>query len=282
MPGNEMHKIRKAITLNVDCICMDMEDGVASNRKQQARTTIVEALTQFDFGKAEKLARINPVGSGLETADLDAVLPARPDGIVIPKVGDAEQVRWVSRKISSAEAEHNFPDGAIRLVVLVESARAIVNLAEIAAADPRIEALIFGADDLAGDIGAKRSASATEVFYARSKVVTYATAFVLQAIDMVYINLDDNPGLTREAQEGANMGYDGKQIIHPSQVAPVQEAFTPTTEAIKQAQHIMTAFRKHEEEGIGAFALDGKMVDAPMIKAAQNVLSLAKAAGKIQ
>jgi citrate lyase beta subunit len=282
MPGDDLHKIQKATTLDVDCVCMDMEDGVAANRKTEARHTIAEALGSLDFGRSERLARINPVGSGLEMEDLAAVLPSRPDGIVVPKVDGAAQVLWASAEIARAESERSWPAGSIVLIVLVETARGILNLAEIAGADLRLQALIFGAEDLAGDIGAVRSAEGWEVFYARSAVVTCAAAYDLQAIDMVTIDFRDQEGLVKEAVQGARLGFAGKQVIHPSQVAPVQQAFTPTDEEIARAVRLTEAFSRHQAEGFGAFALDGKMIDAPVVKAAGRVLARARAAGKVK
>jgi len=281
MPGDDMRKIRKAATLGVDCVCMDLEDGVAVNRKAAARVAIVEALTSLSFGGSERLVRINPVGSGYEEAELAAVLPAHPDGIVVPKVAGATDIQWVSARIAAAEAQFGWPPGEIALIAIVESPKAIVNLKEIASADPRLQALIFGAEDLAGDIGARRTPEAWEVFYARSALVTHAAAFGLQAIDMVYIDFHDEAGLRAEAQQGAQLGFSGKQIIHPNQVAPVQEAFTPDDEAISEAQRLVAAFERHQAEGRGAFALDGKMIDAPLIKAARQILARARAAGKL-
>jgi citrate lyase beta subunit len=281
MPGDDRHKIEKSITLGVDSICMDMEDGVAPNRKQAARETIVAALQSLDFGSSERLARINPVGSGLEQEDLTHVLPAHPDGIVIPKVDHADQIRWVSQQIEHAEAQYDWRAGSIRLLAIVESARGIVNLASIAAAGDRLVALIFGAEDLAGDIGATRTQPGWEVFYARSALVTHAAAFDLQAIDMVYVDFRDIPGLRAEATQGLQMGFAGKQIIHPNQVQPVQEAFTPGEDEIRRAKRIYEAAHRHAQAGEGAFSLDGKMVDAPIVKAAQRVLERARAAGKL-
>jgi citrate lyase beta subunit len=282
MPGNEMRKIRKAITLGVDCICMDMEDGVALTRKEEARATIAGALRDLDFDGAERLVRINPPGSGLEIDDLNALLPARPDGVVIPKVEIGEQVRWVGDRIGEIEDENGWPKGAIRLIVLIETARSVVNLSQIASSDPRLEALIFGADDFAGDIGATRTRQGAEVFYARSAVATHAAAFGLQAIDMVYIDLHDSEGLRCEAEEGARLGFAGKQVIHPDQVGPVQRAFTPDDRAIAEALRLVQAYQQHQEAGIGAFAMEGRMVDAPLIRAAERILALARAAGKIK
>jgi len=282
MPGDDFRKIRKATTLGVDCICMDMEDGVAVNRKAVARETIVSALHTLDFGQSERLARINAIGSGLESDDLHSVLPHRPDGIVIPKVDTANQILWVNEQIASTETEYGWPEGSIILIAIIETARGIINLPTIAQATPRLKALIFGAEDLAGDIGALRTGEGWEVFYARSAVVTHAAAFELQAIDMVFIDFHDIEGLRREAQQGAQMGFAGKQIIHPNQVESVQQAFTPDDESIARALCILEAFASHQEAGLGAFALDGKMIDAPSVKAAEHVLARARAAGKIK
>jgi len=275
-----MRKIQKAIGLGVDCICMDIEDGVATNRKAEARSTIYQALSELNFGRAERLVRINPVGSGLVEEDLRAVLSAHPDGLVIPKVGGAEQVRWVSQRLALAEREHGWPVGSIVLLALIETALGVVNLREIAGSDPRLQALIFGAEDLAGDIGAVRTREGREIFYARSAVVTHAAAFNLQALDMVFMDLQDIEGLREESLEAARMAYTGKQIIHPNQVVPVQEAFTPSDEAIARARRVIEAAARHQQEGAGAFTLDGKMVDAPVVRAAEWVLARARAEGK--
>ena len=164
----------------------------------------------------------------------------------------------------------------------METAPAIVYLREIAASDQRLQGLIFGAEDLAGDMGLVRTAAGWEIFYARSAVVTHAAAFGLQAIDIVFMDLHDPDALRRESLQGAQMGYTGKLVIHPSQVAPVQEAFTPSAEAIANALRVVESARQNQAAGHGAFALDGKMVDAPVVKAAEWVITRARAAGKIQ
>jgi citrate lyase beta subunit len=283
MPGDDQKKIRKAITLGVDSICMDIEDGVAMNRKAEARAVITNSLKELDFGAAERLVRINPVGSGLEEEDLMAVLPIRPDGIVIPKVADASSIRWADEGIErfTRERGETSTSQQIVLIAIVETALGVINLKEIASSSPRLQALIFGAEDLAGDIGAIRTPAGWEVFYARSAVVAHAAANSLQAIDMVYVDFLDQAGLEAEARQGVQMGFSGKQIIHPNQVEPVQRAFTPSDEEIEHARRVMESYAKHQQAGLGAFALDGKMVDAPIVKAAGRVLSRARAAGKI-
>lgn len=280
MPGDDRHKIEKALMLDVDCICMDMEDGVALNRKSEARRTVAAALRDLTFGRSEKLARINAVGSGLEMEDIEVVLPSRPDGIVVPKVESLEQIQWVSGKIETAELAHGWPVHSIRMLVGVETARAILNLKEIVS-HPRLDGLIFGGEDYAASVGAVRTPEAMELLYSRSAVVTAAAAFGLQAIDMVTIDFRDLETLRREAVFGAQLGYTGKQVIHPAQVGPVQEAFTPGDVSIERARRLVEAFGTHQKDGKGAFALDGKMIDMPLVKAAQNVLEQARAAGKI-
>jgi citrate lyase beta subunit len=280
MPGDDRHKIEKALTLGVDCICMDMEDGVAPNHKADARRTIAAALTELDFGRTEKLVRINPVGSGLEALDLEAVLPARPAGVVVPKLIGAKQLEWVAGRIESAELAHGWPVNSIGLFAVVERARAVMDLREIAAF-PRVQALIFCADDLIVELGAVHTRPAWETFYARSAVVTAAAAYSLQAIDMVFVEYRDVEGLREEAAFGARLGYAGKQVIHPAQVAPVQEAFTPDDDSIARARQMVDNFQAHQKLGIGAFAQDGIMVDMSLVKSAEGVLERARAAGKI-
>lgn len=279
MPGDDWKKITKSLTLGVDSICMDMEDGVALNKKAEARVTIARALQELDFGRSEKLARINAVGSGLERDDIQAVLPFHPDGIVIPKLEELKQIEWASELMESAELEHGWPLQSIRLLVDVETARGILNLKEIAS-HPRLDAIIFGGEDFAASIGAIRTPQATELLYARQAAVTAAAAFGLQAIDIVTIDFKDLTTLRHEAEFGAQLGFTGKQIIHPAQVEPVQTAFTPGAEAIAQAKQIIELFEASQSKGAGAYALEGKMIDMPLVRNAQKVLDRARAAGK--
>jgi citrate lyase beta subunit len=281
MPGDDRRKIEKATTLGVDCICMDMEDGVAITRKTEARAVIAQAMKELDFGKSERCIRINSFGSGFEKFDLAAALATNPDSIVVPKIESARQVKETSEYIEMYELSARLAPGSLRMLVGVETAKGILNLKEIAEADKRLEAIIFGAEDFAASIGATRTKESTEVLYARSAVVTACAANELQAIDMVYIDFRDAEGLRAEAQEGARLGFSGKQIIHPNQVEAVQEAFTPSEEAIEYAQRVVRAFSASQKEGKGAFALDGKMIDMPLLKNAQKVLDRARAAGKL-
>ena len=279
MPGDDWKKITKALTLGVDCICMDMEDGVAVHRKAEARETIARALRELDFGASEKLARINSVGSGWERDDIAAVLPHRPDGIVIPKVESLDQIQWAHDILAGAEVKQGWPLHSIRMLVGVETAKGILHLKEIAS-HPRLDGIIFGGEDFAASIGATRTPEATELLYAREAVVVACAAFGLQAIDIVTIDFKHPERVRAEAEFGARLGYAGKQVIHPAQVEPVQSAFTPGDEAIAHARRIVETFEASQKEGRGAYALDGNMIDMPLVKNAQKVLERAKAAGK--
>ena len=281
MPGDDRRKIEKATALGVDCVCMDMEDGTAVNRKAEARDVISQAMKELDFGSSERCIRINSIGSGFEKDDLASALATEPDSIVVPKIETPEQVKWVSERIESYELSNKLNIGSIRLLIGLETAKGILNLKEIAESDKRLEAIIFGAEDYAASVGATRTKEATEVLYARSAVVAACAANDLQAIDMVYIDFKDTEGLRTEAEQGAGLGFSGKQVIHPNQIQVTQEAFTPSDEAIAYAKRVVESFEASQKEGRGAYALDGKMIDMPLLKNAQKVLDRAKTAGKI-
>ncbi len=279
MPGDDRHKIETGAAMNVDSIIMDLEDGVALNRKEAARETISAALREIDFGRSERLVRTNPVGSEFFGDDIRFTIEARPDGYVIPKVESAEQVQEVSRRLSDAESTYGWPANSVALLMIVETARGVVNLRNIAGSDARLSALIFGAEDLAGDLGATRTSDGWEVFYARSAVVIHAKAYGLQAIDTVYVDLRDLDGLVARTEQALYMGYSGKLAIHPRQVDPIQRIFTPGQEEIQQARRLIDAHHAHQQAGTGAFQMDGRMVDMPMVRAAEAVLARARAAG---
>ncbi len=272
VPGASMKMMTKAASLEVDSVCLDLEDAVALNQKEEARNLVAQALSQLDFGATERCVRINEAHSSLAQADLEAILPLRPDAIMVPKVSSARDLLWVDARILEAETHHGWPIGSIALLALIETALGVVRLTEIAEATPRLQALAFGAEDLMADVGGRRTPTNREVACPRSMVVLTAAAFGLQALDQVYVAYKDLEGLRAEAEDAAILGYQGKQVIHPAQARVVQEVFTPSAEEIAHAQRVLKAMEEAEAQGQGVFALDGKMVDAPMIKAARRVL----------
>jgi citrate lyase beta subunit len=273
MPGDSMKKIQKAAGWEVDTVILDLEDGAAQNRKVAARTTVSEALQTLNFGGRERLVRLNHLNTGLPRAEIEATAAWRPDGYIVPKAEDAADLHAVDQLLAIAEQQLGLPDGAFRLFAMIETALGVMNLREIARATPRLEGLIFGAEDLAGDIGAVRTRAAWEVFYARSAVVTAAAAYHLQAFDMVFTDFHDAPGLETESRFARQLGYTGKSCIHPNQTPVVNAVFSPSAEEIDRAQRLIAAFEAQQAAGAGAFTFEGKMVDMPMLVAARKVIA---------
>lgn len=282
IPGDDEEKIQFAAKLAVDSICLDLESSVVPSGKANARALASRALRTLDFGTAERLVRINPLQSNESEKDLQAVLPAQPDGIIVPLVENAAQLQWVSRKITAAEEANGWQPGRICLLAALESTRAIINLPQICTADTRLVALLLGADGLALDMGALRTPAALELLYARSALVLHAAAFGLQAIDMPNNNFHDLHNLREEARQAAELGFLGKQVVHPDQVQPVQEIFTLDQKVIADAQRILTIYAEHQAQGVGQFESEGMIIDARLVRSAESLLARAQAAGMHQ
>ncbi len=275
-PGDNLHKIEKACILKADCVCVDLEDAVSPSKKEEARLTATHALGTYDFGKSERLVRINAPSTSLFMPDLRTVVDAIPDGIVIPKVEDANVLQYVDGFLEAYEGKKELQIGLIRLIAIIETARSFVNLKEICEATPRLAALIFGVEDLAVSLGARRTASNREVFYARSQMVLYAAAYGLDAIDLVCNNYRNTDVIQTEALEGTQLGYCGKQIIHPNQIAVVQQAFSPTPEEVEKARIIVAEYEQRLEDGKGALGLQGALVDMPVYRQSKQLLEKAE------
>lgn len=260
---------------------MDLEDAVALSQKETARHTVVESLLNLDFGRSERVIRINPLNTDFFNDDLRATVDARPDGYVIPKVETPDHVQAVSQCLDEAEARRGWPQGTIRLLVLIETAKGVMNLDAIAQASQRLEALLFGAEDFVVDLGVQRSRDGWEVFYARSAVVTVAAAYELQAIDTVFVDLHDLAGLEAECEFVRQLGFEGKMAIHPRQVEIINRVFAPSSTEIERALRLVQAFAEHESSGSGVFEIDGKMVDMPVVRAAERLLEKARRAGML-
>lgn len=292
LPGMDEKKAAKAAKLDVDCVCLDCEDAVAINRKQEARESIVELLQRLSFGRSDVAVRINSPDSGLAYDDLFALLsgPVTPDTIVVPKVDSAAQLEWVFEASETIIHKLGREKPDIALITQVESAMGLLNLRDICEVDRRDissssifrhEGIILGGDDFVSSIGATRSKSNAELLYARQATVVHARAYGLDAIDIVNIHFKQPDVLEAEAREGAAMGFTGKQIIHPGQVDIVQQMFSPSSEQLDEAMAILTAFYEHEAKGTGAFDYQGKMIDMPTIKQCQNVTTRAVVTGLV-
>ncbi len=280
MPGDSLRKIEKAAAWAVDTVILDLEDGVAQNRKLEARDTAADALRSLDFGGRERLVRVNPVSSGLVADEIAATVMGAPDGYILPKAESAQELQALDQMLAVAERAQALPEQSLRLFVMIETALGVMNLREIACATTRLEGLIFGAEDLAGDIGSVRTQAAWEVFYARSAVVTAAAAYGLYAFDMVYTDFNDAVGLEEESRFARQLGFTGKTCIHPNQTLIVNRVFSPSAEEMARAQRLVAAFDSQLAAGAGAFTFEGKMVDMPMLVAARKVLARVAVAGE--
>lgn len=289
VPGDQQKKLDKSINIDVDCIAMDSEDGVAANRKDVARNNIANMLNKGPVSswQPEWSVRVNSVGSGLCEQDLETVLSAKnlPPTLLLPKVEHPEDIEWFSEKLVELLSPRGL-DVKLNLIIYIESALAMMDLPDICSAARELSAsapfqpvaLVLGSDDLCASIGAVRSNDGMELLYCRQRLVVIAKAFELQAIDMVHIQFNDLVGLREQCEMGKRMGFTGKQVIHPCQIPVVQEAFLPSKDAISWAQGLVKAFHEHQQRGEGVFVYNGSMIDRPSLRQAENILHVAKAA----
>ncbi|XP_070435268.1 citramalyl-CoA lyase, mitochondrial isoform X3 [Equus przewalskii] len=258
VPGNDEKKIQKIPSLNVDCAVLDCEDGVAVNKKNEARLRIVKTLEDFDLGPTEKCVRVNSASSGFAEEDLQTLLQSRvlPSSLMLPKVEGPEEIRWFSDKFSFYLKGRKL-EQPMNLIPFVETAMGLLNFKavceEALKTGPQVglflDAVVFGGEDFRASIGATSSKETQDILYARQKIIVIAKAFGLQAIDLVYIDFRDAEGLLRQSKEGAAMGFTGKQVIHPNQIAVVHEQFSPSPEKIKWAEELIAAFKEHQQLG---------------------------------
>ena len=273
-PGDQSDLMRKAPGSGADVVVFDLEDAVVPEAKAEARAAVAEVLTDPDFDPdAEVCVRVNPAGIAADD-DLDAVLAGDPrlDSVMLPKVASADDVQSLDALLDEHDAD-------LPIVALVESAAGVLHAEGIAAADAT-DALAFGAEDLAADLGATRTDDGTEVLYAREHVVLAASAAGVDAIDTIHADFEDEAGLADETEFALELGYDGKMAIHPAQVPVINDAFTPAPDRIEWAERVRDAKAEADAERRGVFRVDGEMIDAPLIAQAERVLERARAAGE--
>ena len=269
-PGDRPEMLRKAPAAGADVVIFDLEDAVAPDRKDAAREAVNAVLSDPDFDPAaEVCVRVNPAGIAADDDIEAAIAPSgRADLLVLPMVEAAADVETLSRLLS----EH---DLSIPVFAAIETARGLLAAAEIADAAPTA-GLVFGGEDFRADIGASRTPDATEVLYARQRVVVAASAAGIDAIDTVFTDVEDRDGLREAARFAADLGFTGKVAIHPRQVGPINEAFTPAPDEVAWARRVLAA--RDDHEGSGVFRVDDEMIDAPVIARAERVVARAEAA----
>jgi citrate lyase subunit beta/citryl-CoA lyase len=276
LPGNEPKFFVNAALHEPDGVILDLEDSVAPAEKDAARILVRNALRAVDFGKAERMVRINLGERGV--ADLNAVVPQNVHVILIPKVETGEHVRAVDARAEKLRKAAGLKEPCF-LMPIIESAMGCFEAIYIAPSSPRVVALTIGLEDYTADIGAQRTLEARESFWARSVVLNAARAAGITPIDTVFSDVTDMEGLRRSVLEAKAMGYEGKGCIHPRQIPIIHEAFAPTPEEIEKARRIVLAFEDAEKKGLGVVALGSKMVDPPVVKRALRTTQMAESLG---
>jgi citrate lyase subunit beta/citryl-CoA lyase len=289
VPGDRQRMIDKALTLPVDAIMMDIEDGVAPAEKENARRQIAASLDDVaqmlkrepHYRTPARYVRVNAVGSERFIEDIKAVVRPGLEGLVVPKVDTIEQVRIVEDELGRAEVAHHMPGGTLKLLVAIESPAGLFNAYAIASSSPRIIGLMFGAEDFTREMNlpVRRQAEAVDLIYARSHIATAAAAAHVQAVDGVWVDLNDAAGLRRFAQQARRLGMSAISIIHPNQIEEANAAFTPTKEDIEYAREVLKAFDAARAAGQGAIAFRGQLLDYPIVDRARATMQLAKSLG---
>jgi citrate lyase subunit beta / citryl-CoA lyase len=282
VPADSAKKLDKAMTSGADALIVDLEDSIALDGKVQARQSAAAFLKEAMAAPSRPylLVRVNGLQTGLTDADLDAVVPAKPDAIMLPKAEGGAAVTHADAKLAVREAVHGLPDGAIKILpIATETAAALFLMGSFAGASARLIGLTWGAEDLSAELGAHANRDAENRFLdpyrlARALCLAGAAAAQVPAIDTVYVDFRDGKGFRRECEEACRDGFVGKMAIHPAQVPIINEVFTPSAQALAHAEKIVDAFAQNP--GAGVVGIGGVMYDRPHLARAQRLLAGAK------
>lgn len=275
-PGNVTRRVEKALSLDADVVILDLEDAVPLSEKAQARSLVAEALQKPR--STSGYVRVNALSTGFTIDDIQSVLSSNLDGIMLTKVEEPADLYKVDWLMGYLEERQSIPKGSIDLIPLVENARGIHNAYEIARAVPRVKRLCFGAIDYTADIGVKLTSDGAEIFYARAQLVNASRAAGLEPpIDTVYPDIKNPAGLERDTAIAVQLGFQGKLVIHPDQIGPVNKMFSPSEKDISYALKVVAAFEEAEAKGHAAITLEGgKFIDYPVVHNARRLLALAE------
>jgi citrate lyase subunit beta/citryl-CoA lyase len=284
VPGDSERKLEKGFEAGADVIIVDLEDSVAAANKAGARATAAGFISgqRHRMGSAISV-RVNDLSTGLTDEDLAALVPAKPDGIMLPKSNSGQDVQQLAAKLRVHEAENGRPDGAIRILpIITETAAGLLAASSYAGTSARLSGLTWGAEDLSAAIGARAARDEngryTDVFrLARTMTILAAGAAEVAAIDTVFPDFRDMAAFETECREAERDGFTGKMAIHPAQVPVINGAFTPSAEAVERSQAIVDAFAAAGNPGV--VGIGGKMYDRPHLRLAERLLARAKAAG---
>lgn len=278
LPGNSPSMMLNAGIHKPNGIILDLEDAVSHDKKYEARFIVRNSLRGINFYGAERMVRINQMPLGLE--DLDYVVPHNVNLILLPKCESADQIHQLNDRIEEIKEAKNI-DYNIWIMPIIESALGVVKAFEIASAADNVVSLAIGLEDYTADIGTLRTDEGVESFYARSTIVNACRAAGIQPIDSVFSDVSDMEALARNVQRSKALGFDGMGCIHPRQIDVIHKNYAPSAKEITKAQKIYLAFVEAEKNGLGVVSLGTKMIDAPVVKRAENTLNVALNLGLI-
>ena len=274
-PGNHVRRVEKALTLDADVVILDLEDAVAVAEKEATREKVVAAFQAAR--RALGYVRINAFDTPFCFDDLQAMVTRGVDGIVLPKVETPAQLVAVDWAIAALERARGLVEGGIDLMPIVETGRGVVALRDIAGAGTRARRLSFGAGDYTLDVGMRWTLEERELEHVRTAIVVESRAAGLEPpVDTVFIHLDKPEALRRSTERARDLGFQGKLCIHPAQLGPVNETFTPTDEEIAKAERYVTAFEEAEASGSASIQVDGYFIDYPIVEKARRTLQIAQ------
>ena len=276
LPGNSPNILLNADFLGSDSIILDLEDAVAPTEKDSARILVRNAIKSLEYTR-EVIVRINPVDSPYWQNDLQQIIPVKPDMIMPTKVSCANDVKIISEYIEKMEKECGLKIGSVSIIPLIETALGVENAYEIASSDKRVKAIFLGGEDLTADLRCKRTKEGQEIFYARSRMVMAARAAGVDVYDTPWTDVEDYEGLIKDASFAKSLGFSGKTSISPRHIPFINEVFSPTEEEIQYAKDVFETIEKAKAEGKGVVSLRGKMIDAPIVARARQVLEAAEA-----
>lgn len=277
--GSSPVNMIQAVFYNEDVLIYDLEDSVPAAEKDAARFLVYNMVKHHRPKDKYVAIRVNGIYSEYLEEDLQAAVRANPDCIRIPKVEYAREVQNISARIAEIEKKAGLEVGKIDLVCNIESYMGVINAMEIAHADPRIVAMAVSAEDLTASLKAQRTKKGLEVFYARNAVLMACRSAGIDALDIVFSDINDKEGLEEDTALAKNLGFDGKNVIHPRQIDTVNSFFTPSMKEIKYALRVLAAVEEGKKQHKGAVTLDGGMIDKPMELRALTTLAQAEAAG---
>jgi len=272
VPGDSERMLAKSPTIPADVLLLNLEDGVSASMKDAARANVVRALRSLDFGNREVVVRVNSLVPGTGIQDLQQVVPARPDGVCIPKVESIETVREAEELLAALEKNSRIDPGTLKLHAMIETSRGVLRAAEIAAASGRMATLIFGSADYAKDIGCRPGEDRAELFMALQMIVTAARAGGIEAIDAPCFDIRNLERLRRETQQAQRTGFDGKSALHPGQLPVINEIFDVSEDEVVWARRVIQELDEAEGRGRSLTMLDGQLIDDPHRLAAQRIL----------